>query len=211
MGKPPFTLRKNIYHTKKAFCIGLKISSSEEKLSHLREKNGFIAWSKDLIQTEDKWKIFFERYLNKTVIVDSIENALKLSRKYNEFDFVTVDGDYIDQLGIIEGGSIPKLDDSVFGRKQLLQNLKKDFGKREIELVTVKDKIDETENNLSLIDLRVLSEQGRMLQNDIANIEKQIAQFEFEKKKPMMKSKKQEKKLKTLLLNQTSLITNGQI
>ena len=71
--------------------------------------------------------------------MNSIENALKLSRKYNEFNFVTVDGDYIDQFGIIEGGSIPKLDDSVFGRKQLLQNLKEDFSKRENELVTIKE------------------------------------------------------------------------
>ena len=64
-----------------------------------------------------------------------------------------------------------------------MQNLREDFSKRENELVSTKEKINDTEYNLSLIDLKILSEQGRMLQNDIANIEKQIAQFEFEKKK----------------------------
>jgi len=36
---------------------------------------------------------------------------------------------------------------------------------------------------ISKIDLKVLSDQGRMLVNDLANIDKQISQFEFEKKK----------------------------
>ena len=205
IGKAAFYVAQKHLSHKKSFLHWIENFFFRRKIKSLERENGFIAWSKDLIQTEDKWKIFFERYLNKTVIVDSIENALKLSRKYNEFDFVTVDGDYIDQLGIIEGGSIPKLDDSVFGRKQLLQNLKKDFGKREIELVTVKDKIDETENNLSLIDLKVLSEQGRMLQNDIANIEKQIAQFEFEKKKADDEIEKAREEIKDIALESNQL------
>ena len=183
IGKAAFYVAQKHLSHKRSFFQSAKNFFFKRKCKSIEKENGFIAWTKDLIQTEDKWKIFFEEYLHKTVVVDSIENALKLSRKYNEFNFVTVDGDYIDQFGIIEGGSVPKPDDSVFGRKQLLQNLKRDFSKREKELIAVKEKIDETENNLSLINLKILSEQGRMLQNDIANIEKQIAQFGFEKKK----------------------------
>lgn len=36
---------------------------------------------------------------------------------------------------------------------------------------------------LNEIDLKVLSEQGRLLVNDLANVDKQIGQFEFEKQK----------------------------
>lgn len=43
--------------------------------------------------------------------------------------------------------------------------------------------ISEKENQLNTIDLKVLSEQGRLLVNDLSNVEKQLAQFEFEKKK----------------------------
>ena len=183
IGKAAFYVTQQNINGKRSFSQWVKYLFFKRKIKSLEKENGFVAWAKNLIQTEDKWKIFFEKYLDKTVIVNSIDNALKLSRKYNEFNFVTVDGDIIDQYGIVEGGSIPKLDDSVFGRKQLLQNLKADFSKREKELVSFKQKIDRTESNLSLIDLKILSEQGRMLQNDIANIEKQISQFEFERKK----------------------------
>src|SRR4030066_129667 len=181
--KAAFYVAKKHSSHKRIFSQWVKYLFFKRKIKSLEKENGFVAWAKNLIQTEDKWKIFFEKYLDKTVIVNSIDNELKLSRKYNEFNFVTVDGDIIDQYGIVEGGSIPKLDDSVFGRKQLLQNLKADFSKREKELVSFKQKIDRTESNLSLIDLKILSEQGRMLQNDIANIEKKISQFEFERKK----------------------------
>jgi len=183
IGKAAFYVAQKQLSPKRSFIQWIENLFFKRKIKSFEKENGFVAWTKNLIQTEEKWKIFFERYLDKTAVVDSIENALKLSRKYGEFNFVTIDGDYIDQYGIIEGGSIPKLDDSVFGRKQLLQNLRGDFSKRENELVSTKEKINDTEYNLSLIDLKILSEQGRMLQNDIANIEKQISQFEFEKKK----------------------------
>lgn len=183
IGKASFYVTQQNTNGKKSFLQWLEYLSFKRKIKSLENEKGFAAWAKNLIQTEDKWKMFFEKYLAKTIIVDSIDYALKLSAKYNEFNFVTIDGDYVDQYGIIEGGSIPKLDDSVFGRKQLLQNLKEDFSKREKELVSLKQKIDHTESKLSLIDLKVLSEQGRMLQNDIANIEKQISQFEFERQK----------------------------
>ena len=93
--------------------------------------------------------------------MNSIEDALKLSKKYAEFNFVTVDGDYIDQFGIIEGGSTPRLDDSVFGRKQLLQNLKEDFSKRENDLIAIKKKIDEGMKN-DMVDHRNLGQPANL-------------------------------------------------
>ena len=204
-GKAAFYIAQKSIAYKISIIRWVKNIFLSRKIRSLEKDRGFVAWANNLIQTEDKWKIFFERYLNKTAVVDSIEIGLNLSRKYNEFNFVTVDGDYIDQFGIIEGGSIPKLDDSVFGRKQLLQNLKGDFTKREKELVAIKGKIEEAENNLSSIDLKILSEQGRMLQNDIANIEKQIAQFEFEKKKADDEIEKTREEIKDIALECSQL------
>ena len=44
-------------------------------------------------------------------------------------------------------------------------------------------KISKYETLISNIDLKVLSDKGRMLVNDLANIDKQISQFEYEKEK----------------------------
>ncbi len=205
MGKAAFYVVQQ--NTKKNISLSRWIGNLfiSRKFQKLRKEKGVVAWTKDLIQTEDKWKIFFDKYLGKTVVVNSVETALSLSRKYADFNFVTPDGDYLDRYGIVEGGAIPKLDDSVFGRKQSLKNLREDFSSRESELLILKDEIEEREKALSSIDLKVLSEQGRMLQNDITNIEKQIAQFEFEKKKTDDEIEKAREEIKDIALESNRL------
>lgn len=205
IGKAAFYVAQQNKTGKQGLVEWLRSFFIQRKIKNLRHESGFAALAKDLIQTEEKWKVFFDQYLSKTVLVNSIDAAIQLSKKYNDFNFVTLDGDYIDQFGIIEGGSAPKIDDSVFGRKQHLQKLKNDFSKRENELLTLKNKIDETENELSLIDLKILSEQGRMLQNDIANIEKQIAQFEFEKNKSYDEIEKSREEIKDIAVESSQL------
>ena len=154
-----------------------------KKAKRLEKEKEFLGWALQFIQTEDKWMPFFEKMLDKTVIVESLEYAFKLSEKYSGFSFATTGGDYISKSGSIEGGSAPQADDSLFGRKQFLEKLKNEFPKRESELDNLKKEIEKVEFEINEIDLRVLSERGRLLINDLANVEKQIAQFEFEKKK----------------------------
>lgn len=183
IGKASFYIINGGLKEEKYFIHTLEKWFINKKAKSLEKEKEFIGWVKKQVQAESKWKVFFEKYLDRTAIVDSLEAAIKLYSKYSKFNFVTPNGDYLDGFGIIEAGSTPKLDESVFGRRQLLKNLFEDFSNRETVLVELKNQIELTENKLSSIDLKILSEQGRMLQNDIANIEKQIAQFEFEKKK----------------------------
>jgi chromosome segregation protein len=183
IGKASFYLTQNRVEQKKNLIQHLESFFFHRKIRSLRKENGFLGFSKDFIQTEEKWKQFFEKILSKTVLVDSLETAFYLASEYVMFNFVTLNGDYIDQSGIIEGGSAPRLDDSLFGRKQLLENLKNEFPRKEEELERLRIKIADKEQKINNIDLKVLSERGRMLVNDLANIEKQIAQFKFEKQK----------------------------
>ena len=151
--------------------------------NRLEKEKGFLGWSISFIETENKWKPFFEKLLERAVIVDSLETAFDLSGRYPDFNFSTLSGDFIDNSGAVEGGSESKPDDSLFGRKQFLENLKEEFPKREAEMKSLQKEIEDLEARINSIDLKVLSEKGRLLVNDLANVEKQIAQFEFEKKK----------------------------
>lgn len=174
---------------------GIIIRSKAKKLS---KESGFIGWAFDFIQTDSKWKNFFERILQKTCIVDDLDNAFALYKKYPQFNFATLNGDFISSDGIIEAGSEPKLDDSLFGRKQLLENLKNELPSHERKLIELQKDILWKEEQLNGIDLTVLSERGRMLVNDLANVEKQIAQFEYEIKKSNDESEKTQKEIKEL-------------
>jgi len=155
----------------------------KRKAKKLEQENGFIKWASNSIQTRDRWKPFFEKILKNICIADNLEIAFSLYSKYGSFSFATLNGDFISSDGMIEAGSVPRLDDSLFGRKQLLENLSSEFPNHEKGLLTTQNEIVNLDNLLVAIDLKVISEQGRLLVNDLANVEKQKAQFEFEKQK----------------------------
>ena len=155
----------------------------KRKAKKLEQEAGFVSWANNCIQTKSKWKPFFEKILNNICVVDDLEKAFNLSSKYGSFSFATLNGDFISKDGVIEAGSVPRMDDSLFGRKQLLESLSAEFPNHEKNLIEIQNQINKKENLLAAIDLKVLSEQGRLLVNDLANVDKQIAQFEFEKKK----------------------------
>lgn len=142
----------------------------------------FRLWSSLAVQADGVWGTFFNKLLSRTAIVDSLDSAIALSFNHPNFRFVTVDGDLVEGSGLIESGS-PVADESLFGKRQLLLEIKKDIPSKQNELDELSGKISEYESLISKIDLKVLSDQGRMLVNDLTTIDKQISQFEYERVK----------------------------
>ena len=116
-------------------------------------------------------------------MVKTLKDGIRLSKIYPEFDYVTIEGEFITKSGIVEASSSEKLDDSIFGRRQLLDNLKEEYPKLEINLKKIREVIEEKEEESNKINLKNISDQGKILLNEANNIDKQIAQIEFEKQK----------------------------
>lgn len=182
-GKASFFITQNKYDDKLTFLQKIIKYSEKRKSKKLLNEDGFLKWAEDVIISDDKWKPFFKNLLYKVAIVNTLETALNIYPKYKGFTFVTLNGDLIHGEGVIEAGSSPKQDDTLFGRKKFLENLINNLPNHKKELESLRSQINSTEEKISSIDLKVLNEKGRMLINDIANIEKQISQFEFEKNK----------------------------
>ncbi len=87
------------------------------------------------------------------------------------------------QMELLRLDLLTKLEDSLFGRRKLLDNLKNDYPKLELNLQKLRELIEEKEEAASKINLKVISDQGKILLNEINNIEKQISQLEYEKEK----------------------------
>jgi chromosome segregation protein len=183
IGKASFYVAGLKGSSQKTFSQKIVRFLSRQNEKKLQKEAGFLGWAESFVETEEKWRPFFSKILDKVAVVDSLERSIELFPKYPDFNFTTTNGDFINSSGIVEGGSAPKLDDSLFGRKQILENLMNEFPRREQHLETIKEEITKVEETLNQIDLKVLSERGKLLVNDLANVEKQIAQFEFEKKK----------------------------
>ena len=183
LGKASFYLLRNENARKKTFLEKLSTFGFNRKIKKLEKENGFVGWAKNYVEAEASMKPYFEQALSNVAIISELSKALEFSIRYPEFNFATLEGDMIQSSGVIEAGSLPKQDETLFGRRQLLENLKKEFPKHESAIEKLKIHIAETEEKLAGIDLKNLSDSEKLIANDIANIEKQISQLEFEKKK----------------------------
>ncbi len=119
-------------------------STSRNKKKIAKHKN-FVSWADNLIETEKKWEDYFSQILANVAVVETFDVALSLNKDFPLFSFVTVDGDYIQSNGIVEAGSVAKLDDSLFGRKQLLENFKNEYPLLEQKLEQLRKTISEKE------------------------------------------------------------------
>lgn len=74
-------------------------------ISKLKEF-GVIGLAHNLIEFDQKYKNIFESLLGRTIIVDTIDNGIKLANKYNHIHrIVTLDGDVLNPGGSLSGGS----------------------------------------------------------------------------------------------------------
>jgi chromosome segregation protein len=181
LGRASFYLNKN-GNVSSGLLGKLRDFFISRQRKKIQANSSFKLWASSAIQAEGEWKSFFDKLLNKTAVVNDLSSAIELSLRYPDFRFVTLDGDLAEGSGLIESGS-PVVDESLFGKRQLLTEIKKDIPFKQKELDELSVKISEYETLISKIDLKVLSDKGRMLVNDLANIDKQISQFEYEKEK----------------------------
>jgi len=204
-GKASFYVFGFSENEKKSFLDSLSTYMLKRKSKKLEKDSAFLGWAENYIETEERWKPFFQKLLANTAVVETLETAFLLSKQYPSFNFSTLNGDFVHNSGVIEAGSAPRLDDTLFGRKQLLENLKKEIPQRENELQKIKENLEQLANEIASIDLKALSEKGKILLNDLRNVEKQIEKFEFEKSKAYDDSEKAHQEMKALIAQVSKL------
>lgn len=75
----------------------------------LQDNLGFIAVAADIVECDKKYREIVSNLLSRVVIVDDIDSAIGISRKYkNRFKIVTLDGQVMNAGGSMTGGSRAK-------------------------------------------------------------------------------------------------------
>ena len=70
---------------------------------------GFVGIASDLITAEAKYRGVVENLLGRTVIVETIDNAISMAKRYgNRFKIVTLDGQVMNPGGSMTGGSVSR-------------------------------------------------------------------------------------------------------
>lgn len=163
------------------------------KLEKYKKVEGTIGVASDLISYDPEYDEIMKNLLGKSVIVDNMENAIKLANENkHSFRIVTLNGDIISPSGSMTGGAISKKTSNILGRKEEIKTLKKELEKIEIAIKELqKEKENITKSNLDkLQQIEELKEQ--LQQNEIKyateqekmnSIIKEIISLEKEKEK----------------------------
>ena len=120
--------------------------------------NGYVAVASELVKYDKKYSKAINLSLGSTVIVDNLDNAVKMSKALkNSVKIVTLAGELIAATGSITGGQVTKSKTGLIGRSEKIANLKEYITKKENEYDEFSVKLNEVNKNISEID-KVLEE-----------------------------------------------------
>ena len=149
--------------------IANKTGFSNERV--LTEK-GVIGLACDLVQIKKEWENIAKYLLGRIVVIDTIDNALLIARKYNyTLRIVTLEGELLNAGGSMSGGAF-KNSSNLLGRRREIEELEKSLELIKSENEAIKDKlaINETESraaNEELEKIKLILNEQYILQNTV--------------------------------------------
>ena len=89
----------------------------------ITNENGFIGYASELVDVDDEYKELSEYLLGRCVVMDNIDNALKLNRKHSySLKIVTLEGELLNPGGSMTGGAF-KNNSNLLGRRREIEDL----------------------------------------------------------------------------------------
>ncbi len=134
--------------------------------SGIEKETGFVGVAKDLVSCEQKFNPVCEFLLGGTIVIDNIDNAIKISKKYkNSIKLVTLAGELFNVGGSLSGGSFYK-QASLFGRENEIVALSKEIPRLEEETEKLNKKNASLKDELLTLDEEVKKYDGEISEND---------------------------------------------
>ena len=117
----------------------------------VRNAEGFIGMANELVNTKSEYEDVISQLLGAIIVVDTVENALKLAREYNyTLRIVTLEGEYLTPGGALAGGSF-KNASNLLGRKREIEALEEEAKKGLHAMELIMDEIDSTKEERAKI------------------------------------------------------------
>lgn len=150
----------------RATFLPLTNMSSGSKLhnDNLLHEKGVIGIAADLVKAEPKYQNLIQYLLGKIIVVDHIDHATVLARKYNyTLRIVTMDGELLTPGGSISGGAYRNAS-NLLGRRREIEELEKQVADLENKARTLLAQKDEEKERKESLRNR-LEETKTVLQN----------------------------------------------
>ncbi len=127
----------------------------------LREK-GVIGMADELVTTDTKYRNVAKAMLGRIVVVDNVDNAVKIARKYDySIRMVTIEGELLVPGGAISGGAF-RNSSNLLGRRREMEELEKKIRKLARTIEDINTAIEDTKSHRNKLRMEIESTKADM-------------------------------------------------
>ena len=136
------------------------VNVQEFKTPEVLDEKGVLGLADSLVSTKKEYTNVAKAMLGRIVVVDNVDNAVKIARKYDYgVRMVTLEGELLVPGGAISGGAFKK-DSNLLSRRREMEELQKNIEKNLKEIDKLLSDIEDTKKNRN--ELRVNVEQIKL-------------------------------------------------
>ncbi len=155
-------LKQNKYGRATFLPLTSITNPQEFKNPEALKETGVIGMADELVKMDDKYQSVAKSMLGRIVVVDTVEHALKIARKYTYgIRMVTLEGELLVPGGAISGGAF-KNNSNLLGRRREVEELEGKVKKFLKEIDTLLNRIEE------------VKAERNQLRTDIADVKAQL-------------------------------------
>lgn len=139
-------LKKNKYGRATFLPLTNVKAQKELNTDGIMAQKGVIGIASSLVKAEDRFQELVKYLLGRFIVVDNIDNAIALARKYNHtLRIVTKEGELLNPGGSMSGGAF-KNNTNLLGRRSDMAELEKITKELKDKLTTLSDELNNIEN-----------------------------------------------------------------
>lgn len=110
---------------------------------------GYKGYGTDCVEFDPKYKDVMEYLLGRTVVVDTMDNAIRLSKEGAAgLKYVTLEGEFINSSGAVTGGKFKNKSANILERRSEITELEKELGKVRKEQGAAEDDLAEVRDSI---------------------------------------------------------------
>ena len=147
----------------------------------LESCRGFVGVASRLVESDGKYRNIVENLLGRTVIVQDMDAAIAMSKKYNSrFKIVTLDGQVMNPGGSMTGGSTNK-EAGILSRANELEKLTAQEKQLQQEKMSVEGELQEAQRLFDQVEFQLAAarDQLREAEDQVLRTEGQEKQYEI--------------------------------
>ncbi|WP_409968192.1 chromosome segregation protein SMC [Bengtsoniella intestinalis] len=147
---------------------------------NLSQESGYVGIGSQLVSFDAKYANIFQNLLGKTVVVEDMDDAIAMARKYqNGFRIVTLDGQIINRGGSMTGGSTSR-SAGILSRGAELDTLRMSLGGLQDKLAKATEEEETARRELEASTYQMETAQGqlRIAQDELLRLEGQQSHFQ---------------------------------